>query len=122
MECYLHHVPGRLRVRMPAIRNNAQITSEVEGLFDIYGVDNLKINPLTGSVVIHFDPALVSHDQILQILKTKGLFDESCIVNDDEKIQQASRTAVTKAGRAVMGYAIGKVLEASGFSLLAALI
>ncbi len=122
MECYLHHVPGRLRVRMPAIRNNAQITSEVEDLFDIYGVDDLKINPLTGSVVIHFDPTLVSHDRILQILKTKGLFDDSQIVSSDEKLQQASQTAVNKAGRAVMGYAIGKVLEASGFSLLAALI
>lgn len=122
MEFYVHHVPGRLRVRIPAIRKNHRKAHQINELLDVYGVDELKVNPLTGSVVVKFDPSQVTPEQLLQLLKAEGLFDSSRAITCDEKIQRASSHAASKVGRAMFGYAVGKILEASGFPILAALI
>jgi hypothetical protein len=122
MEYYVHHVPGRLRVRIPEIRKNAAKAAEVKCLLDLYGVDHLKVNHLTGSVVATFDPELTTADELLAILRHKGLFDGTRAITCDETIQRASNKAASKFGRAVFGYAVGKALESSGFPLLAALI
>jgi hypothetical protein len=122
MEYYVHHVPGRLRVRIPEIRKNIKLAAEVKCLLDIYGVDHLKVNHLTGSVVATFDPERTSADQLLTLLKDKGLFDSSRAITCDDQIQRASNKVASKVGRAVFGYAVSKALESSGLPLLAALI
>jgi copper chaperone CopZ len=122
MEYYVHYVPGRLRVRLPEIRRNAAKAAEVNCLLDIYGVDHVKVNHLTGSVVVTFDPSLTDKDELLVLLKEKELFDGSRAITCDEKIQRASNKAASKFGRAIFGYAVGKALESSGFPLLAAFI
>jgi hypothetical protein len=122
MGYYVHHIPGRLRVRIPEIRNNARKTAEVKELLDIYGVEHLKVNHLTGSVVVTFDPDLNSAEQFLNLLKDRGLFSGEQITNNDGEFQRISNKAASKMGRAFFGYAVGKALEASGFPLLAALI
>ena len=122
MEYYVHHVPGRLRVRIPAIRHNPKKSDDIQCLLGIHGVGNIKVNHLTGSVVVTFDTSLVTPQQLLELLKDKGYYDNSRVVTCDEKFQRASHIAATKVGRAMFGYAVGKALEASGLSLLAALI
>jgi copper chaperone CopZ len=122
MEYYVHHVPGRLRVRIPAIRKDPQKSSEVKQLLYVYGVEKIRINPLTGSVVITYDPSEVASDQILQILQSRELFDRDRAITCDQKIQRVSNKAASKVGRAVFGYAVSKALEANGLSVLAALI
>ncbi len=122
MEYYVHHVPGRLRVRIPAIRKNPKSAADIECLLGITGVGDIQVNHLTGSVVVTFDTTVISHDHLLELLKEKGYYDNSRVVTCDDKIQRASSIAAAKFGRAMFGYAVGKALEASGFSLLAALI
>jgi copper chaperone CopZ len=122
MEYYVHHVPGRLRVRLPEIRHNAKKAADVKRLLDIYGVDHLKVNHLTGSIVVTFDTSAASAEQLLSILQENGLYDNTRTVSCDDKIQRASNKAASKFGRAAFGYAVSKALEASGFPILAALI
>jgi len=122
MEYYVHHVPGRLRVRIPAIRKNPKNAADIECLLGISGVDDIQVNHLTGSVVVTFDTTVITHDQLLELLKAKGYYDNSRVVTCDDKIQRASSIAATKFGRAMFGYAVGKALEASGLSRLAALV
>jgi copper chaperone CopZ len=122
MEYYVHQVPGRLRVRLPEIRKNASKAGEVKCLLDVYGVANLKVNHLTGSVVITFDPSLINAEQLLNLLQDNGLFDNSRAISCDEKIKRASNKAASRFGRAALSYAVGKALEANGLSFLAALI
>jgi hypothetical protein len=122
MEYYVHHVPGRLRVRIPALRRNPGRAADVEGLLDIEGVDTLSVNHLTGSVVVTFNNDRVSPARLLGILKENGYYDSSRRITCDDKIRRASGRAAVKVGRAVFGYALGKTLEANGLSLLAALI
>jgi hypothetical protein len=122
MEYYVHHVPGRLRVRIPEIRNSMHLAGEVKRVLDVYGVDSVKVNPLTGSVVATFDSGLTTADQLLGLLNENGMIDPSRTIGCDETIQRASTKAASKFGRVVFGYAVGRALEASGFPLLAALI
>jgi hypothetical protein len=122
MEYYVHHVPGRLRVRLPEIRRNARKAADVKRLLDIYGVDHLKVNHLTGSIVVTFDASSTSAEQLLSILQENGLYDSARAISCDDKIQRASNKAASKFGRVAFGYAVSKALEASGFPILAALI
>lgn len=122
MEYYVHQVPGRLRVRIPEIRRNVPKAAEVKCLLDIHGVNRLRVNHLTGSVIVIFDPASTCADQLLNLLKEKGLYDSSRAITCDDQIQRVANQAASKVGRAVFSYAVGKALEASGFRLLAALI
>ncbi|MGD9222218.1 MAG: hypothetical protein PVH22_03160 [Desulfobacteraceae bacterium] len=122
MEYYVHYVPGRLRVRIPEIRRDAAKAAKVNCLLDIYGVDHIKVNHLTGSVLVTFDPCLTDKDELLVLLKDKELFDGSRAITCDEKIRRASDKAVSKFSRAIFGYAVSKALESSGFPLLAAFI
>jgi hypothetical protein len=65
---------------------------------------------------------LITPEHLLELLKEKGYYDHARMVTCEEKIQRASSMAANRVGRAMFGYAVGKALESSGFSLLAALI
>ena len=119
---YVHQVPGRLRVRIPAIRRNPRRGSDIKSMLNIYGVGNIKVNSLTGGVVVFFDTAVITAQQLLAFLKEKLCYDSTLVVICDDKIQQASDKAAARVGQGVFGYAVGKALEASGLSLLAMLI
>ena len=115
MKYHGRHVPGRLSVRIPQIPKNSRIAivEKVQCLLDIYGVDHLSVNHLTGSVAVTFNTGLTSADKILCVLKANGLDS----IARDERIQRAFPKAAY-----IFGRAFGKALESSGFPLLGALI
>ncbi len=63
----VHHVPGRIRLHAPIIKKLPIAT--LKRLADLpvpEGINNVSANPVTGSIVIAYDPALVD---ILEYLK-----------------------------------------------------
>lgn len=122
MEYYAHLVPGRLRVRLPEIRRDKNKADEVTRLLDVYGVDRIKVNPVTGSVVITYDPSLTEGEDLLSLLIENGWYDSNRAISCDQKLERATQKAASKIGRSIFGYAVGKALESNGLSLLAALI
>jgi hypothetical protein len=123
MGCYVHHVPGRLRVESPTLK---VMSAEAQDILDFFshldGIRRVRVNPVTGSVVIHYDPDLVESGEILQALKENGHFDESrALVSQAYQDQAISRTAQT-VGKVLFGWAVGKALENSGLSFLTVLI
>lgn len=53
-----HHLPGRVRIRLPHARRDAKMLEHVcEFISGVDGVYKVEANLLTGSVVIHYDPA-----------------------------------------------------------------
>jgi hypothetical protein len=86
------------------------------------GVERIKVNELTGSVVINYDPQEIEPQDMINILRDNGYIDETKAISHDAHIQTAASKAGLKIGRAVFGWAVGKALEGSGLSLLAALI
>lgn len=51
-----HHSPGRLRLKVPTAKMNAQVLHEIRLLMkNRKGVKDVSINPTTGSVLLHYD-------------------------------------------------------------------
>jgi heavy-metal-associated domain-containing protein len=52
-----HHVPGRLRFRIPDAKGNPERLEQARTALEVLeGVRSVDVNPLTGSVVIEYDP------------------------------------------------------------------
>jgi Heavy metal associated domain 2 len=51
-----HQVPGRVRLKIPAGRGNADLLKQISDVFAaIPGIEEITTNPTTGSVVLHYD-------------------------------------------------------------------
>jgi hypothetical protein len=123
MNYYVHHTPGRLRVRIPDVKGNPHKGKRVERLFeDVEGIDNVTLNALTGSVVVNYDTDMTGSEAILKILKENDYFDDARAITNEEYIQSSVSKAGKTVSRALFGWAVGKAVEDTGFAILAALI
>lgn len=65
----VHHVPGRLRIKNPAIKGNARAAQAwCRRIKAIVGVNSVEVSPLTGSAVIGYCPESVTGLAILNQL------------------------------------------------------
>ncbi len=52
-----HHVPGRMRVKVPNAKGNDELLAEIrQTLVGVPGIHNVEMNGATGSVTIHYCP------------------------------------------------------------------
>jgi len=73
MSHYLHHVPGRLRIRTKAFRcSPGQTYALSKELAALNGVEAVRYNERNGSLTINYDPAAQSARQILEMLSEAG--------------------------------------------------
>jgi cation transport ATPase len=65
----VHDRPGRLRLRHPALRGDAALAGRLEGsLENLHGVFECAVWPITGSVLIRFDPGMTDRAYLLRVL------------------------------------------------------
>ena len=70
---YVHSLEGRLRIKIPRVKGAAGQAQEVERqLRQSLGVEYVSANPITGNVLILYNPGLTSQDDILSSLKVLG--------------------------------------------------
>jgi hypothetical protein len=51
-----HQVPGRVRMKIPAGKGNAELLKQISEVFGVIpGIEEVVVNPTTGSVVLHYD-------------------------------------------------------------------
>jgi copper chaperone CopZ len=123
MAYYLHHVPGRIRVKIPNIKHRPYKADRVrEMLQEQSGIDRIHVNLSTGSVVVYYDPEKTSAAQILNLLKYNDLIDEPLTSNTPDDIDRVSSRACEVFGKAIFGWTVGQILNANGLSFLAAFI
>jgi copper chaperone CopZ len=68
-----HHLPGRLRLRSAVLKGNAFAIEEARRhLAQIDGVTSVKANPSTGSVLLEYDPNVISPSKVSDVLATHG--------------------------------------------------
>jgi hypothetical protein len=54
-----HHVPGRLRIKIPTARGNVALLESLRQVFaGVQGIDSVIVKPNSGSLVLHYDPRL----------------------------------------------------------------
>jgi len=53
----VHHIPGRLRVRLPRSQRDPRVLKELRDFVcGLGGVRSVQINPATGSILVHYHP------------------------------------------------------------------
>jgi hypothetical protein len=65
----VHAIPGRVRVKIAGLKENADLVREVQGrLSAVQGIQRVEVNPITGSVLILYDrTAFESLDSLLAL-------------------------------------------------------
>lgn len=123
MSYYVHSVPGRLRIKIPSVKDVPGTTQQVRQIIEnIKGVEDLSINPITGSVVVRYDADHLRAGNILETLKHRGYFDETLAISTDQVIDQAAAKAGRAVGKALFGLVLDRAFEGSPLALLSALI
>jgi copper chaperone CopZ len=123
MSYYLHHVPGRLRVRTPVIKSNEEKVSDVQNLLkSIHGIRSTSASAVTGSVVIHYDQQAVDPEAITNALTEAGYFDQSKAITNDQYIHNAASKAGQLAWKAVFGAFANSAMQGSPLSLITLLL
>ncbi len=70
---YIHHVPGRLRIKSPVLKRNELEAKAVQKLLvDQKGILHSAVNTLTGSILIYYDGSAVQAHWIVGLLKQRG--------------------------------------------------
>jgi copper chaperone CopZ len=123
MSCYIHNVPGRLRVKIPFIKGNENTAEDVKRLLkNIDGIDSTAVNTLTGSVIVNYNSKAVTSERIIDTLTRNGYVDPSKTVSNDQYIENAITRAGGVFGKALLGLCLEKAFEGSALSLLTVLI
>lgn len=123
MTYYVHSIPGRLRVKIPSLKGHAEKAISIQNLLKaIDGVESIRANTITGSVVVKYEAVSTSDDEILSVLEENGCFDETRAFSMDHAVSDVSSKAGKAISKAFCGWAVGRALEGTGFSFIAALI
>jgi hypothetical protein len=124
---YIHHVPGRLRLQMPQLKGNRQVAKAAcDNVIAIPGVEEARVSPVTGSLVIAYDQQQLTPAVLWQSLCERGL------ASGPPPIQEGTvtRVQIDPLGGAadeslvglVAGVILNRLLERSAAALIGALI
>lgn len=74
---YSHVTPGRLRIKVPQVKGSPETAQKVERtLKKIGAVSTVAANPLTGNVLVLFDPDVLTHTDVVQRLVLQGYLEK----------------------------------------------
>ncbi len=123
MAHYIHHIPGRLRVRNPMFRDNPPLLDEARNCFkDASGIKQVSANALTGSLTVRYDPEILSPERILQIFEDCQYVDLKQAATLDTHLNESFNKAGKYVGRAALSVMVDTALKGSGLSFLSVLI
>jgi cation transport ATPase len=72
-----HHIPGRLRVKIPAAKGNPALLAQAQAALEsLDGVHEVRVNQTTGSVIVEYDPQVHHkiHDHVHEHATKNNLF------------------------------------------------
>jgi hypothetical protein len=112
-----HHVPGRLRLRSAAPKGNACASEQARHqLEQIPGVTATSANPITGSVLLEYDPCVLSPGRVIDLLAAHGYVLPAAEVEAETASGWADKLAST-----AMDWVINAVVERLALAVIAAL-
>jgi hypothetical protein len=127
MSHYVHHVPGRLRVRSPGLKRNEVQAAWVRSL--VHGLDGVargEVSTVTGSVLISYDPQRTDAGRLLAELGRHGVVPEGVAAESGaspgDYVSRVAQGAGETLGKVVMGMVVEKLVERSAVALVAAVL
>lgn len=74
---YLHVTGGRLRIKIPQVKNSRKAALKIElFLRSLDGITSVKANPLTGNVLVFFDSDCLKHEDVVETIRKHGYLEE----------------------------------------------
>lgn len=123
MAHYIHHVPGRLRIRSPLLkRDNERAKAAEEFLQTIEGVSSVRANTVTGSITLTYERDMVNSAVILEAAAQRGYYRPEAVRSADGQLDDmAARTSGT-LGKLLFGFVVKEAVERSAVALIGALL
>jgi hypothetical protein len=123
MEYYLHEVPGRLRIKIPALKRDAYRAREIQRVIrSLPGVQSTSANTLTGSITVHYDPGQVRAGVIVAHLSREDYIDVARAISSKPKTDTALARAGQTAAKVLLGLAMDRLFQGSPLGILTAFI
>ena len=123
MSCYIHAVPGRMRLKIPSAKGNARLAEAIgEALARLEGVESVCARPLTGSVLVTYSPEKLDPRDILGLLSAKGFVDPERTATMDAYFQEGAAKAGKVLARAFVGAMMDQALAGSQLAFLSVLL
>jgi hypothetical protein len=109
-----HHVPGRMRLRSPALKRDVFAITDLRSRFaEFSGVTSITANPCTGSILLEYDPAIVAPNELVEALAIRGLTRPAAVEADGTDSRWKDHL-----GSAVKSWAANALAEQLAFSLI----
>lgn len=123
MNAYVHHLPGRLRLRTAAVkRNPAAAALAREHLSSVAGVHAAETSAVTGSITIRYDPEVLSRDDVIGLLRRLGYAGQDLRLDMAAGAEQVINGYADGLAERLASMVVKKVLERSAVALIGALI
>jgi copper chaperone CopZ len=91
---YLHVTRGRLRIKIPHVKNSNEVALKVERLLgSVGGVTSAKANPFTGNVLVLFDSESIRHEDVVEAIRKQGYLKEQKAYQRSLKVVSADRVS-----------------------------
>jgi hypothetical protein len=118
---YLHHLPGRLRVKCVSLKRNDEKARWVcDYLRGIDGVVEAEANALTGSLLVRYDADVVRSETLLNSLKALG-----CVHHETDVLRPVTDMThpfVQRVADQLVQKVVDTLIERSAVALVAAII
>lgn len=73
-DTYIHHIPGRLRVRCVSLRGRTELGPYLKSCLEAQpGIQRVEVSALTGSVKVFYQTESTTAKEILTWLQNRGL-------------------------------------------------
>lgn len=119
MTDYIHHVPGRLRIKTHLVKDRADNALRVrERIARVAGVQAVEANTLTGSIIVRYQPALATAETILAEFKALGLTSQTTLPPQTGRAPQLRRPVADQVANKL----IETLIERTAIALIGALI
>jgi hypothetical protein len=113
----VHHIQGRLRLRSAALKGNAGACEQARyHLAQIGGVKEANANPITGSVLLEYDPSLLPPGKLSELLAAYGY-----VLRATDAETEAGGKWADKLASAVMDWVINSLVERLALAMITAL-
>jgi copper chaperone CopZ len=67
----VHILPGRVRLRFRSLKDRPAVAAALEShLGAVEGISRVEVNPLTGSLLVHYDPRRLRSPELLHALSS----------------------------------------------------
>lgn len=115
---YVHALEGRLRIKIPEVKGAPLKAREIEGHLSICpGVEEVSANPVTGSVLVLYNPRLIGQEEIILGFKEIGYLEETAPkphrgASGNPSLEGAFSRVTTEVASTLMEVALSRLVAA----------